>query len=459
MRTKRFLSTFLCAVLILTLLPSTTRAENDIWDGTMSQPVGEGTSTSHYLIYTAKELAWFANKVNSGDDQTLYADLMADIVLNDTTNWTEWATEKPDNTWTPISNIVNQNRIIFDGGGHTISGLYIKSSDNYVGLFGYIGKNSSGFESAVKNLNLIESYIKGGQYVGGICRYLHQSSSISGCSSSAAVTGTGQYVGGIAGYVFNMAKVTDCQNMGTVSGNQNVGGITGWSNGNSSITGCKNEGEINATSSYAGGIAGGNAGIIANAYNTAAVSSNRNVGGICSYNGGTVSNVYNTGVISGTEYTGKVCGYNITGSSINSAWFLGTSTDKGIGLNLGSAAVYYASAGQFASGETAYLLGSGFGQRLGIDSSPVFRSSDGSNTVYKLSYMVNSTEYAVPYYNSGDTVSTARYPGSYHRGRLFRFMVRPACHYARKRSYSDSKLYGRCITGSKDHHRYPAYGL
>ena len=406
-KAKRFLSLLLMAALVFTLLPPPARAESAVWDGTLSRPGGEGTSASHYMIDTAEELAWFADKVNTGSEQTLYADLADNIMLNDTSNWTSWASAQPANVWIPIGSSVNSNRVVFDGCGYAVSGLYVNSTENYAGLFGYIGKNSSGFESEVRNLALKESYIKGAQYAGGICGYLHQSNIISGCSSNATVAGTGQYTGGIAGFVYHKASITACQNTGNVSGNQYVGGIAGKTNYTSSITGCKNEGAINAASTYAGGIAGNNSGTMTNAYNIAAVSGSGYIGGICGYNDGAVSHVYSTGVITGTTDTGKVCGQNTVLASLTSAWFSGNSTDKGVGTNYGTASVYYASAAQFSSGEAAYLLGGAFGQELGTDSFPVFRSPDGSNTVYKLTYTVDSTEYAVQYYNAGDTVSAS----------------------------------------------------
>ena len=70
-------------------------------------------------------------------------------------------------TWVPIGYSdgarVQTYTGTFDGGGHTISGLYFDDkSISYVGLFG----SSTG---TIKNVKVADSYFKGDTNVGGIC--------------------------------------------------------------------------------------------------------------------------------------------------------------------------------------------------------------------------------------------------------------------------------------------------
>ena len=71
----------------------------------------------------------------------------------------EGGAESGKTSWTPIGNYDNSDPIddngsqftgIFDGGGHSITGLYINSEvDNYQGLFGFAGNGG-----AVRNLSV-----------------------------------------------------------------------------------------------------------------------------------------------------------------------------------------------------------------------------------------------------------------------------------------------------------------
>ena len=55
--------------------------------------------------------------------------------------------------WTPIGGSKKKYNGTFDGQGHTISGLYVKATSTYTGLFAAVQKGAT-----VKNLKLINSY-------------------------------------------------------------------------------------------------------------------------------------------------------------------------------------------------------------------------------------------------------------------------------------------------------------
>ncbi len=379
------------------------------------QALGSGTPGDPYQIFTEGQLTWFAGEVNGGR-RDIHAVLMADIALNDTIGWKNWATNPPTSTWTPIgAGITNRFIGSFDGNNHTISGVYINSLGDYQGLFGYIGANTT-----IQNLSLTESYIGGKSYVGGICG-LSMTSKIRNCYVSATVVGSGKYAGGVCGYNNANCVIRNCYNTGTITGPGLTGGISGINSG--TITGCSNAGTIdsNGASFGFGGISGGNCdgGSIIDSCNTGDIfaPNNNNVGGVCGYNTVTITNAYNTGAVTGNSNTGLVCGYVPDTGTITNCYFLGSA--GGIGNNLGTGTATGKSADAFASGEVAYLLGSSFGQTLGTDTIPVFRTLNDSNAVFKLTYLNGADEHAVQYYNIGSAVTTAGVANPTSQGGIF----------------------------------------
>ena len=148
------------------------------------------------------------------------------------------------------------------------------------------------------------------------------------------VTGTGENVGGLIGK--NTGTITGGRNEadtkyehkiynnGTVSGATNVGGLIG----NNAVEGDKtgsliagyNTGVVTGSGENVGGIAGTNAGIIDQVFNTVMtalgtgekVSGNNNVGGIVGKNeaGATLSNAYNTTDVESVGTKGNIAGEN-----------------------------------------------------------------------------------------------------------------------------------------------------
>lgn len=371
---------------------------------------GSGTLSDPYKISKASHLIKFAEKVNEATSERFYAVLMADIELNDTSDWEDWDTDAPANIWTPIG--INSKHVFkggFDGNNHTVSGVYINSTEDYKGLFGYIS-----FVTTVKNLNLAKSYIKGKDNVGGICGTLMNLCKLDNCQNAATIHGE-RNVGGVCGSVsVTNASIPNCENDGGVWGSECVGGIAGTNAG--TIGGCRNSGMVRGRQGgrNVGGICGDNTSIVSNAYNTGFVAGDNGTGGICGAMNGmttktaTLTGVYNNGAVAGPSNSAAICGVTNAYCALSNCYYLNSSSDKGIGYNAEDAyATVSKSAEQAASGEVAYLLGTAFGQMLGSDTYPVFRSSDGENAVYQLVYMNETEPHAAQYYNAGAAISAA----------------------------------------------------
>lgn len=142
-------------------------AAADTWSYPTQKPDGkfgggDGTAASPYLITSAQQLADLAYLVNNVVDfsEGQHYKLTKDITLNDIEFTTSGKPEKDVEsyqTFTPIGHYMTTNcksfKGIFDGGGHTISGLIPKMND-YMGLFGAC------WNAIIKNLTIKDSYLE-----------------------------------------------------------------------------------------------------------------------------------------------------------------------------------------------------------------------------------------------------------------------------------------------------------
>ncbi|MEE0059758.1 MAG: hypothetical protein UE295_02900, partial [Acutalibacteraceae bacterium] len=357
-------------------------------------------SNGYYEISNAGELYCFAEKSQS--DKTINAILTADITVNEGTITDESTGVR---SWTPIAyNYAGT----FDGNGHSVSGLYLKSSESDQGFVRRLSDKGT-----VKNLTIKNSYISGGQYTGGITGdnsgtidNCHISATVNGtkyvggivgdnggivtnCSSAGVVTGSEAYTGGIAG-CHDDTVLTNCHNSATVSGDNTVGGVVGWCA--STITKCSNSGKISATNSTVGGITG-----LAIIYDGAAVSYCSNTGDVTGsdFVGGIVgsghdtpiTNCYSTGKATFNEngpgqFTalGIIVGHNNSYNAAVNCYYLDTAITTGGIFNIDyKGHTESATLEQFKSGEIAYRL-NGIGekvwcQKIGTEELPQLKGS------------------------------------------------------------------------------------
>lgn len=227
----------------------------------------------YFNIYDEATLIEFRDRVNAGET-SLNALVTADFTI--------------ESLWgTPIVEYLG----IFEGGGHTISGLEIETGTSTIGglfsrirsgsiisnltitsplmtfsasgvTYGAIAGISSGGTITNCNVTYLSGRISAGSgNFGGIVGATSDGSVISNCSTTGLIQPVGSpsvVVGGIAGYVEN-TLIENCENEAIVQGRlYRTGGICGFSSA-SEVRNCINNGAIVATGSastviYAAGI-------------------------------------------------------------------------------------------------------------------------------------------------------------------------------------------------------------
>lgn len=240
----------------------------------------------NYLIGNAADLAEFTARVNGGtvnisvamtDDITLNADLLANLNANGT----------PKTGYTPVASkpiapsYDGRYTGTFDGGGHSITGLYMTSMSDAVALFVYVGtggmvKGVTVKDSYVYSTNNIASgmviynygamadcHVSGGVVYSvssmacGIC-HTSRGARIENSTNSANVRG-GYGAVGICNESYNSdgitGCITGCSNSGDVTAGNNNGSASGICGETSTpISNCTNSGKVSSGGHYAAGI-------------------------------------------------------------------------------------------------------------------------------------------------------------------------------------------------------------
>lgn len=365
-----------------------------------------------YQIAKPCHLAWFRDYVNGtivdeGEaagttHPSASAMLIADI---DLTNYCHAAEDgKELLSWIPVGNLDNPWKGNMDGQAHTISHLYIKTTQNDVGLFGCIEDatiqdlifdNAKVENVSTTNTNTVCTGILAGcanayvnsysAHIKGIkttdnCTVIGQDETggivgdtqinLENCENHSSVKGT-RCVGGIVGYSLD-TNIKRCTNYGTVvSDNNYIGGIIGDAQF-ASIEDCANYGKISSTGWKAGGIAGQTFGNsrIQNVFSYGDVTNtNDNPGIIIGYVNGTL-------IVKGITAYNKEALLNDSFVDINNIVGNGTLTFEDGKVEADVVKAFTKQ--QIKSGEVAYLLAEGkvlgeqvWGQQLGEDLYPV----------------------------------------------------------------------------------------
>lgn len=269
---------------------------------------------------------------------------------------------------------------VFDGNGHTISGLDIITSYGGSGLFGYLsgevrdlkvkGKNisydsnSGGIAGTLSEKGKVidctnEVTVKGLDKCGGIVGN-NEGGTIEGCTNIADISGTYK-IGGIVGEN-RSGMITKSWNEGKIKSTRRgvatygTGGIAGRSVSNDSeVTECSNTGEIHSNTEATGGVVGymnGSGTVINKCSNTGTInidikSSDKEISpayaggivGISGTNGIMIRNCYNIGMINNPDISGGIIGryrndaeYKRESDYISNNYYLSRAFSSGIGL-------------------------------------------------------------------------------------------------------------------------------
>ena len=348
---------------------------------------GEITNSDEaYEIGNAGQLYWFAGLVNGtltdGTAQNLKANavLTADIIVNkdlltsintdddgNVTNGSSFKAWRPMGMADEKGNLTGWYTGIFDGNGHSISGLYVNRDEaaddvhtwfkSCIGLFGY-------YSGVTRNLSVLDSYMRGKDCIGGICGY-NDGGTIQNCYSAATVCGD-SYIGGICGRSEGDSIIENCYNTGYVYGaTRSIGGICG--DNSATLQGCYNVGKVNGEF-YVGGIVGessgsGNTIWIKDCYNRGnVIGDTKDIGGIGGYIGSSlVENCYSQATVSGNTNVGGICGNGYKADFQNAYYDSNLYTGDAIGY-LKDAIIKQTEekpSQAFESGEIAYLLQAG----------------------------------------------------------------------------------------------------
>ena len=222
---------------------------SDVWNGKMEKPSTEFIEGKNYmLIYTAEELAYFADQVTNKGEEKINAKLMQHIRLNPDNMVDDQGnlliSQSKLNEWTPIgggtSNIIYKG--IFEGNGFTISGIYVnKPAFERAGFFGTLAGSNNNDSAHVRRLGIENSYIIGKEQVGGIAGRMNYAEIQQVFVRNSYIKG--EIAGGIVGYknsgwlyyAYNSAMI--------VSPTNRASGIAGYNNNvSTSITVCYNVG-------------------------------------------------------------------------------------------------------------------------------------------------------------------------------------------------------------------------
>ena len=348
---------------------------------------GEITDSDEaYEIGNAGQLYWFAGLVNGtltdGTAQNLKANavLTADIIVNkdlltsintdddgNVTNGSSFKAWRPMGMADEKGNLTGWYTGIFDGNGHSISGLYVNRDEaaddvhtwfkSCIGLFGY-------YSGVTRNLSVLDSYMRGKDCIGGICGY-NDGGTIQNCYSAATVCGD-SYIGGICGRSEGDSIIENCYNTGYVYGaTRSIGGICG--DNSATLQGCYNVGNVNGKF-YVGGIVGESSGLgdtiwIKDCYNRGnVIGDTKDIGGIGGYIGSSlVENCYSQATVSGNTNVGGICGNSNKVDFQNAYYDSNLYTGNAIGY-LKDATIKQIegkTSQAFESGEIAYLLQAG----------------------------------------------------------------------------------------------------
>ncbi|WP_407441927.1 GLUG motif-containing protein [Fibrobacter sp.] len=195
--------------------------------GTGGIPTNVAECKDTIKISSSTALLDFAELVNGTIGGTICGELTDDVVMVEGAEWTPMNVKSDVKVVSVLGKDVNTRidlKVVFNGNGHTISGLKFNdvTQDN-VGFFGLVqGKLT------ISNLGIVNSEFNGRNSVGGLVGLNEGTLSITNSYNAGAVSGNGDDVGGLVGLNEGTLSITNSYNAGDVNGNGDyVGGLVG----------------------------------------------------------------------------------------------------------------------------------------------------------------------------------------------------------------------------------------
>ena len=375
---------------------------------------GNGTEAEPFILKTADHLAWFRDYVNVGKVSACakIADEVEVIDMSSVCHEADAEKQVAELSWTPIGNS-KKYQGTFDGNGKTIRNLFISSTSNEIGFFGFAA------DCRIKNITFDNAKVKGNDNCStGILAGYAGSCVIENIKTTGNCSVEGkEETGGIAGRA--NGNISNCENHAIVNGSYYVGGIVGICfDSENSITSCANYGAITGTDQFVGGIIGYfGEGSLQNSANYGNITGDARVGNLIGYaNICNINNVLGIGNITANHancnglLAGVIWDSSSTASGIlayNSSAKMtidGTELTGDAVVAIGSGTLTYLDGKneadvvkaftpeQLKSGEVAYLLNGSksegelaWYQKLGTNAYPVLKAAEG-NTVYHGSF-------------------------------------------------------------------------
>ena len=307
---------------------------------------GSGTEADPYKVSTADDFAKMAANYNADTNtgKGEYFLMTNDIDFGGTADNPVQFPAIGKNADLSIANIKGGFDGTFDGGNHTISGIYHTNvaqdaKGKYNALFSFADVNA-----VIKNIIVgTDNHLSGYNYVGSIVSV--NQGTIENCVNKADITAANFAAGGICGYMAQgNGTVKDCENYGNITAQTYASGICGGSQSGTSLTtynylidNCTNHGNMNTTNGVgAAGIAGSYSGAVINSTNYGTVDDTKGTAKSRQYTAGIVScityptkieNCINNGAISGVNNVGGIVGCVFKGD--DTAFTLSNCTNNG----------------------------------------------------------------------------------------------------------------------------------
>ena len=195
----------------------------------------------------------------------------------------------PDNSWTPIGSTSAKFTGSFDGENHTISNLYINTTQDYSGLFGYVYSNYTTF----KNIKLQNVNINAKYYVGALAGNFRGGTINNVFIDNVNIKSSSSDIGGIVGTIdwgtIQKVKVTNA----SITGSKEIGGIAGYTSAESTLTIDQAVFSGSLYGSYSGGIIGRKQSTTVKIYNSRTEGYSQ-AAGISGYTTNSIENSYTT---------------------------------------------------------------------------------------------------------------------------------------------------------------------